>query len=69
MLTCYRKDVLPTVVGGWDSLTDDEKAKLSNVNQFFVVVTFLLVLQINQKHAVRFGILILGKSEGKCSTM
>ena len=44
LFTCFRKDVLPSVVEGWESLTNVEKAKLSGVNEFFCGLHYLVAL-------------------------
>ena len=44
LFNCLRKGVLPSVVEGWESLTNVEKAKLSGVNEFFCGLHYLVAL-------------------------
>ena len=60
LFTCFRKDVLPTVVSEWESLSEEEKNKISTVNEFFVVCITSLVLQIRPRLVVRCGIHYVG---------
>ena len=35
LFTCFRKDVLPAIISEWESLSKEEKNKMSTVNEFF----------------------------------
>ncbi|XP_066920601.1 putative leucine-rich repeat-containing protein DDB_G0290503 [Clytia hemisphaerica] len=40
----YRASVLPQIIEGWDNLTDKEKSKLKNINEFFCGLHYLVGL-------------------------
>ena len=40
----YRSSVLPQIIEGWDTMPDDEKKKLKNVNYFFCGLHYLVGL-------------------------
>ena len=44
LLEDYRAEVLPEVIEGWDSLTEDQKAKVSKMNNFYCGLHFLVAL-------------------------
>ena len=44
LFTNYRKEILPTVVKEWESLSEEERAKMSKVNEYFCGLHFLVGL-------------------------
>ena len=44
LFTCFRKDVLPTIVSEWESLSEEEENKMSTVNEFFCGFHYLVGL-------------------------
>jgi len=49
LLHAYRKEILPIIISDWESFTEAEKDKMSQVNEFFVAFIMWLVFQIKQR--------------------
>ena len=39
LLEDYRQEILPSVVAGWDALSEEEQLNLSSLSNFFVACT------------------------------
>ncbi len=44
LLEDYRKEVFPSVVGGWSQISEDERTSLSKLNIFFCGMHFMVGL-------------------------
>ena len=60
LFSCYRKEILPSIVKEWQNLSEDEKEKMANVNEFLWFTFSCFSFLIRQKLSAKFGIIFVG---------
>ena len=59
LFSCYRKEILPSIVQEWQNLSEDEKEKMANVNEFLWFTISCFSFLIRQKLTAKFGIIFV----------